>query len=373
MGRLMDTSTHNEKAVLRGQTQSAAAGETRQAKTEYHSRDYSSGPLPSFADVEPAMRGHWPDYLASIGIDPTYLLKKNSPCPICGGRDRFDFDDKQDRGTSYCRGCEKARDGFTLASEWTGHSMTETLADVAQWVGVTRGTYSPRPTRRKPLEVLAKGNADDYQRKRETARRILTEAKQSHPLLTRYLASRGINLASIPSDLLLHPACKYFDAGKVSGTYPAMVAPIRDLVGRVVGLHRTYLAADGSGKAAVDDPKKMMALWSGSTRGGVVRFAEAADGLIVCEGIETGLALLQTTGRPVWCALSAGGLEHIEIPPSVVDVVIAGDNDSDRTGQGEKSAQILADRLAGTVANVTVNIPPEPGDWLDVLTREAGQ
>jgi hypothetical protein len=56
-----------------------------------------------------------------------------------------------------------------------------------------------------------------------------------------------------------------------------------------LGIHRTFLARDGSGKAPLD-PQKMML---GPCRGGAVRLAPAGDVLLVGEGIETSLAAMQ--------------------------------------------------------------------------------
>ena len=322
-----------------------------------------------FAEVREAMRGQWQDYHASIGIDAAHLTRRHGSCPACGGKDRFRCDNIDGRGTWICNQCG-AGDGFDLAALITGQSKAEVLLDVAAWLGLDSDQGCAPARRRPPPITTPKVDSDKYRRQRETADRILSQCQYDHPLLWTYTQARGLSPSSIPVDIRLHSACNYYHDGRLVAQYPAMVAIIRNLAGQIVGLHRTYLRSDGTGKAAVASAKKMMSLWAGSTSGGAVRLADAADGLIVCEGIETGLALLQTTGEPVWCALSAGGLERVDIPATVREVVIAGDNDSARTGQGEKSARALADRLRRSGFVVKIMIPPEPGDWLDVLTKE---
>ena len=48
---------------------------------------------PTFAMVKIAAHGRWPEILAALGIDPAALRNRHGPCPGCGGRDRFRFDD----------------------------------------------------------------------------------------------------------------------------------------------------------------------------------------------------------------------------------------------------------------------------------------
>jgi DNA primase len=55
------------------------------------------------------------------------------------------------------------------------------------------------------------------------------------------------------------------------------------------------LKPDGSGKAAIDNPKLSL----GRIGGGAIRLAPAASELIVTGGIEDGLSLMQELGRPV--------------------------------------------------------------------------
>lgn len=53
-------------------------------------------------DVRNAARGRWVDVLARLGIRTELLNSKHGPCPGCGGRDRFRFDDKNGEGTFIC-------------------------------------------------------------------------------------------------------------------------------------------------------------------------------------------------------------------------------------------------------------------------------
>lgn len=76
---------------------------------------------PSRLDIrtlKESARGRWPQVLASLGIDVPDNPKKHGPCPTCGGKDRFRFDDEEGRGTWFCNQCDpKAGDGFDLVQK----------------------------------------------------------------------------------------------------------------------------------------------------------------------------------------------------------------------------------------------------------------
>ena len=41
-----------------------------------------------------AAQGRWREILSALGIDESYLRTKPGPCPICGGKDRFRWDNE---------------------------------------------------------------------------------------------------------------------------------------------------------------------------------------------------------------------------------------------------------------------------------------
>nr|WP_254281973.1 primase-helicase zinc-binding domain-containing protein [Escherichia coli] len=63
--------------------------------------------------------GHWPRILPALGIQ--VLKNRHQPCPVCGGSDRFRFDDREGRGTRYCNQCG-AGDGLKLVEKVFGVS-----------------------------------------------------------------------------------------------------------------------------------------------------------------------------------------------------------------------------------------------------------
>ncbi len=44
---------------------------------------------------------------------------------------------------------------------------------------------------------------------------------------------------------------------------------------------------------------------------GAVRLAEFYEELVLAEGIETALSILQATGKPIWACLSTSGLKAV--------------------------------------------------------------
>lgn len=53
-----------------------------------------------------AARGRWPDLLQQLGgLTPDQLTDKHQPCPLCGGKDRYRFDDQDGSGSWFCNKC----------------------------------------------------------------------------------------------------------------------------------------------------------------------------------------------------------------------------------------------------------------------------
>jgi putative DNA primase/helicase len=144
--------------------------------------------------------------------------------------------------------------------------------------------------------------------------------------------------------------------------------------GNPVTMHRTFLTNDGK-KANLPYPKKFMPYPSDrNLTGGAVRLCQAESVLGIAEGIETALAVRQTTGLAVWAALSCTLLERFEPPTGTKHVAIWGD--LDRKGVGGDSARKLAERLYEQGIITSLHIPPasllgdcKSVDWLDVLNR----
>lgn len=180
-------------------------------------------------------------------------------------------------------------------------------------------------------------------------------------LVASYLASRGLDLP--PAERLrFHTALKH----SKGGCWPAMVALVTDVSDKPIGLHRTFLARDGSGKAPVSPARMSL----GPIRGGAVRLAPVAKKILVGEGIETVLSVMQRTGTPGWAALSTSGLKTLVLPLLVEEVVVLADADP----AGEFAAREAAERWTRDGREVRIARPPLGyGDFNDLLrSRRVG-
>ena len=137
-----------------------------------------------------------------------------------------------------------------------------------------------------------------------------------------------------------------------------MLAAVVSADGELRALHRTYLNSDGSGKAAVDQPKKSL----GPIRSYSCHLGEAGEDLAVSEGIETGLSFQLATGIPTWAALNAGNVRNLILPPLPIAsfVTIAADADE----PGLKAAEDAAARRPER-DELGVLDPPAAGQLLD--------
>ena len=317
-------------------------------------------------EVKQRAHGRWTEILASLGVDERILKRRNLPCPLCGGTDRFQYTDRFGEGNYHCRHCG-AGGGFKLLQAVKGMDFNTALQAVERCVG-----SSPPAPRSSSADPSA-------EQMKKLARKIWDEAtpvRVGDPV-DRYLTGRELGLASYPQVLRLHPALGFYEkdaSGKSRkvAEYPAMLACIQGPEGNAVTLHRTYLQ-DGR-KAAVADAKKVL---SSGINGAAVRLFEPTDELALAEGIETALAVHLATGKPVWAALSAGNLERLWLPESVRNVCVYADNDAGGHFDGQAFAYALARRLKkdehrSGPRRVQVFVPKEPGtDWADVWCAKA--
>jgi hypothetical protein len=151
----------------------------------------------------------------------------------------------------------------------------------------------------------------------------------------RYLRSRGIDLDSLPrppSSLRFHPCLWNTESRR---HWPALMAAITTIEGHRVGVHRTFLESDGSGKAPLESPKKSLGPYRGASvelsRGSSnrpLKDAPAGDTVVIGEGLEDSLtAVLAAPEYRVLCAVSLSNLAAVELPETITTVVILGQND----------------------------------------------
>jgi hypothetical protein len=101
----------------------------------------------------------------------------------------------------------------------------------------------------------------------------------------------------------------------------------------------------------------------GPCRGGVVRLDKSDGAVLVGEGIETGLAVMQVTGEPAWASLSTSGLRNLDLPDRIRTVTILADNDE----PGEAAANASARRWKKEGRRVRIARPGLAKDFNDLL------
>ncbi len=307
-----------------------------------------------------AAHGRWRDIFESCGIASAYLDGRACPCPVCGGRDRFTFDNKFGNGDYFCRGCGGG-DGLSLIAKFCQCSFMEAVRRVESFCGIEHQCERRKSSLHAQLDE-----------KKESIRAMMRIWAEAFPISSenaagRYLMRRGLELDGIGSELRFHPGLVYEsnDDCVEKAILPAMIARVTDATGCMINIHRTYITSDGD-KANVLAPKKLM---PGSVKGGAVRFVQPQSVLGLAEGIETAIAAATMFSVPVWATLGVTNLEGFTtIPPQVKKVIIFSDNDDKFSGQA--GAYVLAHKLSCSGLNVSVRIAPHVGeDWLDEYVR----
>lgn len=159
----------------------------------------------------------------------------------------------------------------------------------------------------------------------DAARRLWDASRSLSDIADVYLRSRDLTDRSGLAALRFHPDCYYrADADSPTETWPAIIAAVTDLEGRVTGVHRTWLAHDGRGKAPVEMPRRAM----GDLLGNAVRFGTTSDVLAAGEGIETVLSLHEVMpDLPLAACLSSAHLAAMAFPPTLRRLYVLRDDD----------------------------------------------
>ena len=288
----------------------------------------------------------WPQILEDAGIDRDFLRNIHGPCPICGGTDRFRFDDKEGKGTFFCSHCG-AGDGFKLLQLYKG-------CDFKTAANFVRDVLHHNPVEKVAPRVFSATEKNKPQITEDTRKKLQQTWDKASPVkkgdpVWKYLVLTRKLPDVIPGVLRYLPRAPYYveedGKPKLIGKFPMMLAKVQGADGKPVGLHRTYLT-EGGEKAPVDKAKKLMRGLGIS--GGAIRLFPAGEVLAVAEGIETALAVHALTGQACWATVSATLMIKLIVPETVKTVIIYADNDSeDHTGKraGQDAAHNLAERL----------------------------
>jgi len=263
-----------------------------------------------------AARGKWDGIIAEL-IGEQAISRRHTSCPICGGTDRYRYDNKRNDGDWFCNVCGVG-DGFKLLQGALGLDF----AACARRVDAVVNNIEEKPFRPNI----------DIDKRRKNLNDVWSNAKEPW-VAYNYLVGRGIPseiVDKVSGDIRGYEKLFYADMSKPkhegNSVENAMVALIRNNKGEPVSVHRTYIMVDGK-------QKKIMPGLETIT-GGCIRLGEPEDVLVLAEGIETALAAWAITGYPAWATISAHGLEEFKsLPRHVNKVIICADNDKSFTGQ----------------------------------------
>lgn len=155
--------------------------------------------------IKDAARGRWLEILAAMGVSLPNNPHQHNPCPGCGGKDRFRFDDRNGNGTFICgRGGDPlSGDGFTLLEHVLGWPFKESLARVAEYLGIepetrkspTRPRYQGVDYRSVPAVAHAVLVLDilqgDYLAGRPMAPDAIPRATEARKIIKKFTAQGG--------------------------------------------------------------------------------------------------------------------------------------------------------------------------------------
>ncbi|WP_025119867.1 MULTISPECIES: primase-helicase zinc-binding domain-containing protein [unclassified Serratia (in: enterobacteria)] len=287
-----------------------------------------------------AATGQWPVLLPALGIHIT-AGSREQPCPVCGGKDRFRFDNQQGRGTWFCNQCGGG-DGLSLVEK----ALAVTTKEAANKVAGVLGNTSHAPL---PVQDSQQDKTQARQQAAEQARQLLAAAVPQAG--NAYLTRKGW-----PDVDTLTLQGKPLRVGGITYQPGDLLLPLTNAAGEVVNVQLINTAGD----------KRTLA-------GGQVKDAchslPGPDHAVIwlTEGYATGLTVHQLTGESVCIALSANNLPALaqqlraQYPDALL--LLAADNDENGTGQtrATEAAQLTGTKLA---------LPPVAGDWNDLYQQQ---
>ncbi len=340
-------------------------------------------------EIKAEAQGRWQDILAAIGIPAKSLTNKHQPCPACGGKDRFRFDDMGGNGTFICNQYDRlGGDGIALVMHYLDCDFQTALREIAAVLGMD-GSSGKAAIKPPAYRADTKPTPTDKLPELAAIWEQAAPIEHQSPVIA-YLTGRGLGLVNdLPQSVRYADSLPYWyeadgKAGKL-GCFPVMLAAIRDTDGELHGLHRTYLQADNGTfrKLAARHPetgrpldsKKMQGRYTGSISGCAVHLypMPASGRLMVAEGIETALAARELFADGalygLWAALSANGLERLILPSGLTELAVIADKDS----TGYKAAHDLAIRaIKGGISVKMWCSDTEGFDALEELNSKQG-
>src|SRR6266566_4394927 len=122
-------------------------------------------------------QGRWLGILPALGIQESFLTGKRAPCPLCGGKDRWRWGNREGRGTWICSRCG-AGDGIALVMQKNGWEFREAAKQIDTVIGSV------------PADAPKREHSD--REKRDAMNKLWQSSKrvEANDPVGRYLASR---------------------------------------------------------------------------------------------------------------------------------------------------------------------------------------
>ena len=271
------------------------------------------------------------------------------------------FEVNDTKGTYHCHGCGAGGDAITALTTLEGMSFIDALKTLA-------GDAFPVISD----EERAKRKADD---ERELADRIALARSiwdRAGPIAgtpaEKYLRSRAITIhPPLSVRFVRTPRWRNAETGEDGRDVPAMACALTDQSGDVVGVQCVFLEEDGRKyeRQRPDGSRSYAKLSFGVVLGAALRLGPLRGEIIVCEGPEDGLSLMQQLpDRSIWVTCGTAGMSRLQFPSEVHSVVLAGDNgEAGRKAVEEAHAVYLKQGLS--VREIFPD--PEFKDWNDEI------
>ena len=295
-------------------------------------------------------QGQWRTVLENYSVKlPSN--KKHGACPVCGGKDRFRFDDKNGLGTWYCSQCpEQSGGGLKLLSMYLGKT---TMATAKELVGddLHRSIAPKRIHTVNHDEVRA---ANIEQAKKGAKLMVEAATMASHA----YMDNKGLSGEWLvngepmmsregitqPGELLLVPVYKSSGSG------------ITELV------NVQKITKDG----------KKRPLFGGDMQGVHHVIDGATKNIAVAEGFATGVTINQATKWKTYVSFNTGNLaaavKQAKDDHPEANVIIFGDHDKLDENHNRRPGEYYANEAAAAYGAGVV-IPDmdidKTGDWDD--------
>ncbi|ECX5877016.1 hypothetical protein H0K60_004475 [Salmonella enterica] len=311
----------------------------------------------TFDEIRTSLAGQWRQVLGNFGVSlPSG--RGHGPCPHCGGKDRFRFDDKS-RGRWFCNQCGSG-DGFDLLKlvfDWTD---ADTLRELNQYLGDGK---LPLPVEPQPSPAEPEMTDEERLVVLHQHMRLIRENYTTGPCF--YLRDKGYGDHAI-IQLTRTLEFPLPDEKKLIFTRGASILRLYDWEGRVVAIQGIYRTRKG------DIYKRLLAGSSKSAHYGTHRSVGTLDPalpFVISEGYATAVAVREIFPEVnSIMALDAGNLRNVaarirERYPEA-RIAIAADNDANGTGQ--RGALKTRDVLG----NIEISWPDAVGkDWDDVYRK----